>query len=55
MIDAAKDIIEETIESLKAENSDLKEENAALAREIELLEIALSEPKQRRRSRHDED
>lgn len=37
------------------ENTELRSENAALAREIEILEIALSEPKQRRRSRNEED
>ena len=40
---------------LRSEIESLRSENAALAREIELLEIALSEPKQRRRSRHDDD
>jgi hypothetical protein len=38
-----------------AENKRLLAENAALLREIELLEIALSEPKQRRRRRDDDD
>lgn len=42
------------ITELRAENSELRSENAALLREIEVLEIALSEPK-RRRSRRDED
>ncbi len=41
--------------TLLAENSRLLAENAALLREIELLEIALSEPKQRRRRRDDDD
>ena len=38
-----------------AENKRLLAENAALLREIELLEIALSEPKQRRRRRDEDD
>jgi hypothetical protein len=41
--------------AILAENARLIAENAALLREIELLEIALSEPKQRRRRRDDDD
>jgi hypothetical protein len=43
------------IVAVLAENKRLLAENAALLREIELLEIALSEPKQRRRRRDDDD
>jgi hypothetical protein len=42
-------------DAIMAENSRLLAENAALLREIELLEIALSEPKQRRRRRDEDD
>jgi hypothetical protein len=43
------------IAAVLVENQRLLAENAALLREIELLEIALSEPKQRRRRRDDDD
>lgn len=43
------------IVAVLAENKRFLAENAALLREIELLEIALSEPKQRRRRRDDDD
>ena len=43
------------IAAVLAENQRLSAENASLLREIELLEIALSEPKQRRRRRDDDD
>lgn len=45
----------EDLTAILAENQRLSAENAALLREIELLEIALSEPKQRRRRRDEED
>jgi hypothetical protein len=45
----------EDITAILAENQRLLAENSALLREIELLEIALSEPKQRRRRRDEED
>lgn len=43
------------IVAILAENKRLWAENSALLREIELLEIALSEPKRRRRRRDEED
>jgi regulator of replication initiation timing len=43
------------LEEILAENKALKVENRDLLREIELLEQALSEPKQRRRKRGDDE
>jgi hypothetical protein len=43
------------LEEILAENKALRAENRDLLREIELLEQALSEPKQRRRKRGDDE